>query len=78
MKNYFVRLIVPILNLIFITSQSFGQINCTSGYAGNAFVDDLESQGLWTGDFGTGNGVWKVNTGTTSSLNTGPLVHIVG
>ena len=23
-------------------------------------TDDLESQGAWTGDFGTGSGVWQL------------------
>ena len=57
----------------FATSiQGAGNITCTTGFPGAAFVDDLEVQGIWTGDFGTGNGVWKVNSGGTSSLNTGP------
>ena len=57
----------------FATSiQGAGNITCTSGFPGAAFVDDLETQGLWTGDFGTGNGVWKVNSGGTTSGNTGP------
>ena len=42
-------------------------------FPGAAF-DDLEVQGLWTGDFGTGNGVWRVNSGGTTSSATGPVV----
>ena len=58
----------------FATSlQGAGNITCTTGYPGAAFVDDLEIQGLWTGDFGTGNGVWKINTAGTTSSNTGPI-----
>ena len=57
----------------FATSiQGAGNITCTTGFPGAAFVDDLEVQGLWTGDFGTGNGVWKVNSGGTTSSATGP------
>ena len=55
--------------------QGAGNITCTSGYAGSAFVDDLELQGLWTGNFGTGagNGFWNVNTAGTTSGLTGPV-----
>ena len=57
----------------FATSiQGAGNITCTTGFPGAAFVDDLEVQGLWTGDFGTGNGVWRVNSGGTTSSATGP------
>ncbi len=57
----------------FATSiQGSGNITCTTGFPGAAFVDDLEVQGLWTGDFGTGNGVWRVNSGGTTSSATGP------
>ena len=71
MKNYF-NSVLAILFVISLSLNSYSQISCSSGFAGAAFVDDLEIQGLWTGDFGSGNGVWRVNSGGTSSLNTGP------
>ena len=37
------------------------------------FSDGLESQGGWTGDFGAGNGIWKLGTGGTPSGGTGPI-----
>ena len=45
-------------------------LNCSSNSLNETIVysDDLESQGNWTGDFGTGNGYWKVNSGPTGSL----------
>ena len=45
---------------------------CTSGNPGVALSDDCEAQGGWTGDLGTGNGVWRLGTGGTTSVNTGP------
>ena len=50
-------------------------MNCTTGgAAGIIFTDDLESQGGWTGNFGTGTttGSWNVKSGSTSSVGTGP------
>ena len=52
-------------------------VNCISGgNAGVIYLDDLESQGGWTGNFGTGSfpssGMWNVNSGSTSSTGTGP------
>ena len=49
-------------------------LNCSSNSLNETIVysDDLESQGNWTGDFGTGNGYWKVNSGGTTSPGTGP------
>ena len=49
-------------------------LNCSSNSLNETIVysDDLESQGNWTGDFGTGNGYWKVNSGPTGSSGTGP------
>ncbi|MDB9990789.1 fibronectin type III domain-containing protein, partial [Flavobacteriales bacterium] len=38
------------------------------------FTDGLEAQGGWTGDFGAGNGIWKLGTGGTPSGGTGPDV----
>ena len=47
-------------------------ISCNTGSAGLVFSDDCETQGGWTGDFGTGNGVWQVNNGYTGTNGTGP------
>ena len=47
-------------------------INCNTGNAGIIFSDDFESQGGWTGDYGTGNGIWQINSGGTASGGTGP------
>ena len=50
-------------------------VNCVSGgNPGIVFTDDLETQGGWTGNFGTGTtaGQWNVKSGTTSSTGTGP------
>ena len=52
-------------------------ITCISGgNAGLIYLDDLESQGAWTGNFGTGTttGQWNVNSGSTGSFGTGPDV----
>ena len=51
MKNYF-NSVLAILLAIFISFKSYSQISCSSGFAGAAFVDDLEIQrimdgGLW-------------------------------
>lgn len=47
-------------------------VNCTIGVPSLAFSNDCEQQGNWTGDFGTGNGIWQLNTGGTASGGTGP------
>ena len=47
-------------------------ISCNTGYPGVVFSDDCEAQGNWTGDFGTGNGIWQLNSGGTASGGTGP------
>ena len=50
-------------------------VNCISGgNPGIVFTDDLETQGGWTGNFGTGTstGQWNVKSGSTSSTGTGP------
>ena len=58
-------------------------VNCNSGgNAGLIFIDDLESQGNWTGDFASGsfisNGMWNINSGGTGSFGTGPDVSHSG
>lgn len=47
-------------------------ISCNTGSAGLVFSDDCETQGGWTGDIGTGNGIWQVNNGYTGTNGTGP------
>ena len=50
-------------------------ISCVSGgSSGLIYIDELESQGQWTGNFGTGTstGQWNVNNGSTGSTGTGP------
>jgi len=37
------------------------------------FTDDCEDWTGWTGQFGTGNGIWRLGTGGTPSGGTGPL-----
>ncbi|PTM04934.1 MAG: hypothetical protein DA405_05635 [Bacteroidetes bacterium] len=49
-------------------------LNCTVGSAGPLFSDDFESQGSWTGDWGTGTTAsnWNYRSGGTGSSGTGP------
>ncbi len=49
-------------------------ITCTTGSPGILFADDFETQGGWTGDFGSGNTAsnWNYNSGGTGSGGTGP------
>jgi len=48
-------------------------LNCPGGGQATVFTEDWElGQGAWSGDIGTGNGQWKINSGTTTSNNTGP------
>ncbi|MGY8867350.1 MAG: fibronectin type III domain-containing protein, partial [Methylophagaceae bacterium] len=47
-------------------------IQVTVTAIGNIYVDDFESQGSWTGDFGNTNGLWNITSGPTTSLSTGP------
>ena len=77
-------LIVPNTNIVLPTvcwsscseCNNFPQppagVNCNAGVPSLAFTDDCEFQGNWTGDFGTGNGIWQVNNGGTASGGTGP------
>lgn len=47
--------------------------SCTAGFTDTIFQEGWESgQGLWTGDIGTSNGEWQINSGSTGSSNTGP------
>lgn len=45
---------------------------CGSGVASTVLTQEFDAQGSWTGDFGTGNGSWRINSGGTSSGSTGP------
>ena len=47
-------------------------LSCSTGGPSLAFSDECNSQGNWTGDFGTGNGIWQSNTGNTPTGGTGP------
>ncbi|MDA9810024.1 choice-of-anchor J domain-containing protein, partial [Flavobacteriales bacterium] len=47
-------------------------IKVTVTAIGDIYVDDFESQGSWTGDFGNTNGSWNITSGPTTSLSTGP------
>ena len=49
------------------------ELNCGGGNTESVFIENWTSgQGSWTGDFGTSNGDWQFNSGTTTSSNTGP------
>ncbi|MEJ6754756.1 MAG: hypothetical protein QNK57_06230, partial [Flavobacteriales bacterium] len=48
-------------------------IICSTGSPGIIFSDDIDNNSLWSGDIGSGNGYWKINSGGTSSSSTGPL-----
>ncbi|MDG2344041.1 MAG: choice-of-anchor J domain-containing protein, partial [Flavobacteriales bacterium] len=47
-------------------------ISCNTGNPSLAFSEECDAQGNWTGDFGTGNGIWQSNTGLTPTGGTGP------
>ncbi len=49
-------------------------LNCSVGSPGPIFADDFETQGAWTGDWGSGSTAsnWNYNTGGTGSSGTGP------
>ncbi len=47
-------------------------ISCSTGVASLVFSDECNVQGNWTGDFGTGNGIWQSNSGFTPTGGTGP------
>lgn len=48
--------------------------NCTTGSPSVVFSEDFDSQGNWSGNWGTGgtNDTWNIRSGTTTSSNTGP------
>jgi hypothetical protein len=49
-------------------------VTCAVGDTNAAvFTDDCEDWTGWTGQFGTGNGIWRLGTGGTVSGGTGPL-----
>ena len=48
-------------------------VNCGgNGTPGLAFSDDIVPANGWSGDIGTGSGIWRVNSGGTTSGSTGP------
>ncbi len=48
-------------------------MNCPGGPQATVFTEDWElGQGSWTGDIGSSNGQWQINSGSTGSSNTGP------
>ena len=47
-------------------------VTCSVGNPGVAFTDDIDPTTGWSGDIGTGNGVWRINSGGTFSSGTGP------
>ena len=47
-------------------------INCTGNTPTLVFSDEFNAQGGWTGDWGTANRVWRINSGPTTSTSTGP------
>ena len=70
-NGYSTNWIGPV-NVIPSTSILFSGISCSSGNEGHFLLDDLESTVGWTGDFGTGNGIWRIHSGGTGSSGTGP------
>lgn len=47
---------------------------CATGFASTVLSQEWDSQGTWTGDFGTGSTArrWNIRSGGTTSSNTGP------
>ena len=52
--------------------QAPAGITCSVGNPGVAFTDDIDPTTGWSGDIGTGNGIWRINSGGTISSGTGP------
>ena len=62
-----------------VTFYTLLQLNCGGGTTDAVFSEDWSSgQGAWTGNIGGGNNNWNVNSGTTTSGNTGPSSAHVG
>ncbi len=60
-----------------LTVNSGADVETKTGYItvtqiGSIYADDFETQGSWTGDFGTTNGLWNISSGPTTSVSTGP------
>lgn len=47
-------------------------LSCMVGNPGVTYSEEFDTQGAWTGDIGTGNRVWRYNSGGTGSGGTGP------
>ena len=43
-----------------------------AGNPGLIFTDEIDPTTGWSGDVGTGNGIWRINSGGTTSSGTGP------
>ena len=52
--------------------QAPAGLTCSSGNPGLVFTDDIDPTTGWSGDIGTGNGIWRINSGGTISSGTGP------
>ncbi|MDB2485216.1 fibronectin type III domain-containing protein, partial [bacterium] len=47
-------------------------LTCATGNPGALFTDDIDPTTGWSGDVGTGTGIWSINSGGTGSSGTGP------
>ncbi len=48
-------------------------VSCSAGNPGFVFSDEFDDPNIWSGDIaGSGNGVWRFNSGGTGSSGTGP------
>jgi len=56
----------------FYSPQPPAGLTCAAGNPGLGFSDDIVPANGWSGDIGTGNGIWRVNSGGTTSGSTGP------
>ena len=62
----------------FYSPQAPSGLTCVNGLSGLAFSDDIVLSNGWSGDIGTGNGIWRVNSGGTPSSSTGPTSAFSG
>jgi len=62
----------------FYSPQAPSGLSCGNGLSGLAFSDDIVLSNGWSGDIGSGNGIWKVNSGGTPSGSTGPTSAFSG
>jgi hypothetical protein len=52
--------------------QAPAGLTCAAGNPGLVFTDEIDPTTGWSGDIGTGSGIWRINSGGTSSSGTGP------